>query len=267
MRPIADAAAADLAAVEFVLTDMDDTLTFRGRLAARTYSALEELQDAGVKVIPVTAAPAGWCDQMARMWPVDAVIGENGALYLRHRNGAIEHNFWSGAAVDEDMARLRRLGDLVLSQMPDARIATDQPFRLASLAFDRLPAPDACNGLVKILRANGAGATVNSLWVLASFGGFDKLAMSRRLMQDLYGIDIEQSRQAVFYVGDSANDAPMFRHFPKSAGVSTVVEHLADIDHPPAWITRGPGGAGFVEVAEAIIAAKQTADARAHKQS
>ena len=57
MRPLADAAAADLAAVEFVLTDMDDTLTFGGRLAARTYSALEELQAAGVKVIPVRPRP------------------------------------------------------------------------------------------------------------------------------------------------------------------------------------------------------------------
>ena len=66
-----------------------------------------------------------------------------------------------------------------------------------------------------MLRASGAGATVNSLWVLAWFGGFDKLSMSRRLMQDLYGIDIEQSREAVFYVGNSANDAPMFRAFPQ----------------------------------------------------
>jgi hypothetical protein len=34
---------------------MDETLTFRGRFNAATYSALERLRDAGLVVIPVTA--------------------------------------------------------------------------------------------------------------------------------------------------------------------------------------------------------------------
>jgi len=74
MKDLALAPRSTFAGVRFVLTDMDETLTYRGRLAARTYGALERLQGTGVKVIPVTAAPAGWCDQMARMWPVDGVI-------------------------------------------------------------------------------------------------------------------------------------------------------------------------------------------------
>lgn len=86
----------ELQNIRFVLTDMDETLTYKGRLQARTYQSLEMLQHAGIKVIPVTATSAGWADQMARMWPVDGVIAENGGLFLTRNN--IEHDinryFW-----------------------------------------------------------------------------------------------------------------------------------------------------------------------------
>ena len=86
----------ELQNIRFVLTDMDETLTYKGRLQARTYQSLEMLQHAGIKVIPVTAASAGWADQMARMWPVDGVIAENGGLFLTRNT--IEHGinryFW-----------------------------------------------------------------------------------------------------------------------------------------------------------------------------
>ncbi len=77
MQELTIAARSRFSEVAFVLTDVDETLTYNGSLSARTYDALERLQNAGVKVIPVTAAPAGWCDQMARMWPIDSVIAEN----------------------------------------------------------------------------------------------------------------------------------------------------------------------------------------------
>jgi len=69
--------------LRFVLTDIDDTLTTDGKLTAGAYRALERLHDAGRIVVPVTGRPAGWCDHIARMWPVDAVVGENGAFYMR----------------------------------------------------------------------------------------------------------------------------------------------------------------------------------------
>jgi HAD superfamily hydrolase (TIGR01484 family) len=74
--------------VRYVLTDIDDTLTTDGKLTAGAYASLQRLHDAGKIVIPVTGRPAGWCDHIARMWPVDAVVGENGALYMRHDDAA-----------------------------------------------------------------------------------------------------------------------------------------------------------------------------------
>lgn len=69
---------------------MDETLTRNGRLAAATYTALERLQACGICVVPVTAAPAGCCDQMARRWPVDGVIGENGGVFFQRTVGGHE---------------------------------------------------------------------------------------------------------------------------------------------------------------------------------
>ncbi|MFC7611804.1 HAD-IIB family hydrolase [Teichococcus aestuarii] len=80
-RPLSDAPATGLAGLRYVLTDIDDTLTTDGRLPAEAYSALQALDAAGIAVIPVTGRPAGWCDAIARHWPVAAVVGENGALW------------------------------------------------------------------------------------------------------------------------------------------------------------------------------------------
>ncbi len=78
--PLAAAPPALLRPVRWVLADIDDTLTTDGRLTAPAYAALEALAEAGLRVVPVTGRPAGWCDMIARQWPVAAVVGENGAL-------------------------------------------------------------------------------------------------------------------------------------------------------------------------------------------
>lgn len=255
MEPLAQARREDLAQIRFVLTDMDETLTFRGRLAAETYRALERLQSAGLVVIPVTAAPAGWCDQMARMWPVDAVIGENGGLVIQREGEGVRRAFWS-ADPEAERARLQELARDVGRGAPSAVLADDQPFRLTTLAF-RADGGDAHRSAVlEALSGAGAQVTENNLWLLGWLGGFDKLAMARRVLGDHYGLDIDLAGDQVLYVGDSLNDAPMFSFFRRTAGVSTVRRYLADLPDAPAWITEGPGGAGFVEIADAVIAAR-----------
>jgi len=236
---------------------MDETLTYQGRLAAATYTALEQLQAIGIKVIPVTAASAGWCDQMARMWPVDGVIGENGGLFFRRSavGHGVTRDFWHGQGqLAEVRARLDAIGRRVQETVPQICYADDQPFRLTSLAFAQPKDKALAQRLVNALRAEGADATVNNLWVLGWLGGYDKLAMVRRVMADAYDVDIDAQQDAVLYVGDSTNDAPMFGFFQHTVGVSTVRQYLAEIPAPPNWITTGPGGAGFVEAAQAVLA-------------
>ncbi len=248
-------------AVQFVLTDMDETLTYRGRLAAATYSALERLQDSGIRVIPVTAAPAGWCDQMARMWPVDGVIAENGGLFLTRGNDghSVTRTYWHAPeGVDEVQRRLQSIAAQIEVSLPHAQRADDQAFRLTSLAYRR-SGTEQDQQIVRALIDAGADATINNLWVLGWLGGYDKLSMSKRVLAEAFGVDAETARDVVAYSGDSTNDAPMFAYFKHTAGVSTVVDYLPQLPVPPAWITQGPGGAGFVEFVDAILRGRTAA--------
>src|SRR5207253_2844846 len=80
-----------------LLCDIDDTLTTEGKLTAQAYDALERLRRAGKITVPVTGRPAGWCDHIARMWPVDAVVGENGAFYFFYAGGRLQRRFQDDA--------------------------------------------------------------------------------------------------------------------------------------------------------------------------
>ncbi|MFA9439257.1 HAD family hydrolase [Uliginosibacterium sp. sgz301328] len=253
MQPLSRAPLDAFDSVRFVLTDMDDTLTYRGRIASATIGAIERLQASGIRVIPVTAAPAGWCDQMARMWPVDGVIAENGGLFIhRSAHGAERLHWHSEGDLDIARARLREVAAVIERVLPEARLADDQPYRLDSLAYRRA-GDRAEQRLVSTLAEAGARTTINSLWVLGWWGDYDKLAMSQRILSDVFGVSGPEAIEQVAYAGDSLNDAPMFAHFKYTAGVSTVVDCLPQLPKAPTWVTRGPGGAGFVEFADAIL--------------
>ena len=257
MQKLSQAPSHQFSSIKYVLTDMDETLTYKGRLAGATYLALERLQASGIRVVPVTAASAGWCDQMARMWPVDGVIAENGGLFLRRKaNGdSIEQKWWHPAAsVSDVQEKLQAISKVVEKAVPEARRADDQVFRLTSLAYKRTGS-DLDNRIVEALAAAGADTTINNLWVLGWIGGYDKLSMSIRVLTEAFGINPDSAQDLVAYSGDSTNDAPMFGFFKHTAGVSTVIDYLPQLPVPPAWVTEGPGGTGFVEFVDAILRA------------
>ncbi len=263
--PLSEFPAARRAAIRFVLTDIDDTLTTGGRLSAAAYGALERLAARGYRVIPVTGRPAGWCDLIARFWPVDAVIGENGAFYFRydHQARVMDRRFWLSQG--ERAAARRRLDLLaaeILAAVPGARIAADQPYRVADLAIDyredavdRLGPlkPEAVERVVALMREAGATAKISSIHVNGWFGDWDKLAMTRRLFGEAWGIDLDHQREAVVFIGDSPNDEPMFGFFPLSIAVANIAPYLAQLEAQPAYVTAGAAGAGFVELAELLL--------------
>lgn len=149
MRPLSEFPLAARAAVRAALADIDDTLTTNGRLTARVFGALEQLQAAGLAVVPVTGRPAGWCDHIARMWPVDGVVGENGAFWFRYDRARREmqrgffHDTAERALSREKLGAIR---ERILAEVPGCAVASDQRYREADLAIDfcedvpRLPA-------------------------------------------------------------------------------------------------------------------------------
>lgn len=250
----------ELRTIRFVLTDMDDTLTYQGRLQARTYQSLERLQDAGINVIPVTAASAGWADQMARMWPVDGVIAENGGVFLTRNRGnhGIQRHYWHQDTHTMIRQKLSDILSKILHKFPWSEVSDDQDFRLTSIAF-RLPQnAERTQQLIHELQEQGCSYTINNLWLLGWYGPYDKLAMSRKVLNQFFALKEKDEQVSVFYSGDSINDAPMFRFYRKSLGMSSVNNVAEMMPDLPRWISRFPGGKGFVDAATRIVNAKNT---------
>jgi hypothetical protein len=259
MQPLASMPRGDVCAV---LTDIDDTLTTHGRLTADAYRAMEQLHDAGLLVIPITGRPAGWCDHIARMWPVAGVVGENGAFWMRHDADGrrlVRHFGMDEAERLANRARLAAIGERILGEVKGAALASDQHYRETDLAIDfcedvpPLPAADV-DRIVTMMQREGMTAKVSSIHVNGWFGHYDKLAMTRVFLREVFAIDLDVDADRFVFAGDSPNDARMFEFFARSVGVANVREHLDRIATPPAFVTQKAGGAGFAELAGYLLA-------------
>jgi HAD superfamily hydrolase (TIGR01484 family) len=261
MTPIASAPLATWTNKRFVLLDIDDTLTTDGRLAADSYRALEALQQRGFIVIPVTGRPAGWCDMIARFWPVHAVVGENGAFYFSYDHGQrkmLRRHAATEADRSANRERLNALAATILAAVPEAAIASDQAYREVDLAIDFCEdvtplASRSVDRIVELFEAAGAVAKVSSIHVNGWFGSHDKLTMTRLLLTELFDCDAEAAREQVVFVGDSPNDAPMFGYFTDAVGVANVEQMRDRCEFLPRWITQGRSGKGFVELAGVLL--------------
>ena len=259
MKPLAEL---DARGVSAVLTDIDDTVTTDGKLTADAYQALERLQRAGFRVVPVTGRPAGWCDHIARMWPVDAVVGENGAFYFYYANGRLERRFQDDDSTRAGKrARLQAIAKKILAAVPGSALASDQPYRETDLAIDYCedvpPLPlSAAERIAALMREAGLTAKVSSIHVNGWFGDYDKLATSRRLFAERFGLDIDKANAQVVFAGDSPNDAPMFGFFQNSVGMANLRRFEAVLEKRPNFVTGAACGAGFRELAEHLLVAK-----------
>ncbi|AFG38623.1 HAD family hydrolase [Spirochaeta africana] len=262
MQPIAGLTQSQLARVRWILTDIDDTLTEHGKLTAAAYQAIWQLHAAGIGVIAVTGRPAGWCDAIARQWPVAAVVGENGALVFSEKKGRLERLYHPNAA-DPATAQqqLEDLWQAVLREVPRARIAKDQFSRMFDLAIDfaeeqpHLSREEVLR-IHAVCEREGAVAKISSIHVNAWFGDYSKLGMSERFLREEFGVDIYVEADGVAYVGDSPNDSPMFAAVPLSVGVANVRDFSEELDPAPRWVTEAGGGAGFAEFAAEVLAAQ-----------
>lgn len=261
MKPIKNLPVHTRQQIRCVLTDIDDTLTYNGKLPAAAYTAMERLQAAGIAVIPITGRPAGWCDHIARMWPVNGLIGENGAFYFYYdnREKKMIRQYWRSAEQRrEDQQKLSLLAQQILTEVPGCRISVDQPYREADLAVDFCEdvqplSQSEVKRIVAIFAAAGATAKISSIHVNGWFGDYDKLSMTRKFFAEIFQADLETRKQSIIFSGDSPNDAPMFSYFPQSVGVANILEFADDLPHKPTWITEKKGGYGFAEMVDVLL--------------
>ncbi|MGF1762153.1 HAD family hydrolase [Aliivibrio kagoshimensis] len=251
----------DWSKVQIVLTDVDDTLTCDGQLPPDTLHALAQLQEAGILVYAVTGACAGWCDHIAQLWPVDGVLGENGAFLLTKVDGHLTvSSSVPLATIREQQQKLKLQVCSILESYPDLSLTLDQSYRLCEVAIDigqNCPKvqPQIVAEVMEEIHALGANATASSIHINAWYGIHSKKNASLALLSDL-GFDEQSIQQAVCYVGDSLNDQQMFNYLDLSVGVSNIVHYWDQLQYHPAVVMQASGGYGFAEFSRKLLALK-----------
>ncbi|MCK5884775.1 MAG: HAD-IIB family hydrolase [Bacteriovoracaceae bacterium] len=254
----------ELEKIKMVCFDVDDTVTTDGVLPAASYQALWDLKEAGYLLMPITGRSASWCDHFARFWPVDAVVGENGAFSFFMDNGVRRRIDTLGDKSNEAKEKIQSLKSEILSEFPQAIWASDQDYREYDLAIDiceDVPpwSEDEIQRLLEFLKQCGAKAKLSSIHINAWFGEYDKCSgIKAWLMAGGPGVtgNIPKWDEMIF-IGDSPNDAPMFGAFDFSVGVANITKYWDQLEAHPTWVTTGKSGDGFVEMAQKLIQIRQ----------
>lgn len=245
-----------------LLTDIDDTLTTEGAITPDALQALHELKAAGLRVIAITGRPVGWSEPFAPVWPLDAIVAENGAVALiPEADGRLRRCYQQDEALrQQQYLRMQAVLQDIEATVPGARRATDSAGRETDIAIDHsefttLP-PQAIEQVVARMRAAGMNATVSSIHINGWYGPHNKLEGARWILRELWGRKLDEELHRWVYVGDSTNDQLMFQHFPLSVGVANVRRFVPQLQHLPRYITPSERGAGFAELAQVLLAAR-----------
>ena len=264
MRPLADWPVADRRRIVGVFTDIDDTLTTEGVVPPATVQALADLRAAGLHVVPITGRPVGWSEPFARAWAVDAIVAENGAVALSadaSAPGGLRKRYQQDVkARTANYARMQQVGQRILREVPGAMLSRDHAGRETDIAIDHsefthLP-QQGIDAVVRLMQSEGMSATVSSIHINGWYGDHDKWHGACWIVRELWGRDLSAEADHWVYVGDSTNDQVMFERFAQSMGVANIRRFESQLQHKPRYITPSERGAGFNEVAAALLAVR-----------
>lgn len=258
MRSISSLTEAEARAVEFVLTDVDDTITSDGKLRPAALAALYRLQDAGIRTICVTGGSAGWGDTYLRQWPVEAVIAESGAVSLYRKDGLITHYVHPSIDQGRYDERKEAMIEAVLSSVEGAKLSSDQFARIYDVAFDHGSEPPYLDPehiaqVVAVCTGEGAATAVSSIHINAWFGSFDKWEGSRTFFAEVLGLSQQELLGRSCYCGDAPNDQVMFAKIPLSFGVGNILEASGRMEILPRYVVTERGGEGFARIVDELL--------------
>ena len=279
MKPLSDWPLEQRRGLKGVFTDIDDTLTTDGAITPDALHALADLKAAGLRVVAITGRPIGWCEPFAAgdvhrgmaPWPLDAMVAENGAVaFAMDRTGlqgASDGSFTLSKLYLQDEAtrranyhRLQSVAQQVLHAMPGVTLARDSAGRDTDIAIDHGEFAHLLvaqiDAVVAMVRAAGLNASVSSIHINGWLGAHNKLVGAQWIAAQCWGADLASEIKRWTYVGDSTNDQVMFEAFENSIGVANIRRFEAELSTPPRYIAQHARGAGFAEVARAILAAR-----------
>ena len=261
IKPISEISESLCKNLEYVFTDIDDTITEHGKIPPETIESIWKLYKSGINIVPVTGRPAGWCDHIARMWPVKGIIGENGAFYYCYdekKRKVIRKYLQTDDVRKEGQLKLNTIRERVLKEVPGCGIASDQPFRVADLAVDFTEdvgplSQKEIDKICKIAEEEGATYKVSSIHVNCWYGDYDKLTCFNIFLKDLTGKSLQQMEDKIIFAGDSLNDEPMFEKLKYTIAVANIKSFLDRLKYFPTYITEKESAKGFTEATETIL--------------
>ena len=260
MKPLSSWPISERQKIVGVFTDIDDTLTTEGAITPDALQALHHLKAAGFMVIPITGRPVGWSIPFASTWPVDAIVAENGAVALLHnaQTNQVNKIYQQDEATRiHNFEQMQRIAQRALKEIPGTALAQDSAGRETDIAFDHSEfhklSQDQIHQVLQLLKQEGMTATVSSIHINAWFGDHNKWHGAQWILKELTGRDLKQELDRWVYVGDSTNDQVMFEHFTHSLGVANIRRFEHDLKHLPKYIASKERGAGFTEVANALL--------------
>lgn len=238
--------------IHLVATDMDGTLTQRGKFTSALFQSFEELAQAGIQVLIVTGRSAGWVNGLASYLPVAGAIAENGGLFY--------------SSISEAPEVLTEIGDRILhrqklaqtfqhlkTHFPQLQESVDNCFRLTDWTFDvqGLSVSDLQH-LGTLCEEQGWGFTYSN--VQCHIKPFNQ-NKATSLMQVVNNHFPQLRTEQILTVGDSPNDESLFdlHRFPLSVGVANVLEYANQLNHQPAYVTSRAEAEGFYELARFLV--------------
>ena len=267
MKPIGELGRQDaraLGTLEGLLFDLDDTVLSHGLLEQSAYDAIWKMHETGLRLVAVTGRPSGWGEVIARQWPIDGAVTENGPVHVVREGKGIR--VLLDGSDEEVAARRARLDALVLAvrtAVPAAKLADDNHARRSDVAWDIAERetldPVAIATIVSMAHAAGARTTKSSVHLHATFERDDKASGVVRFLGTHFGVDAGTALQRYAFVGDSGNDRACFSAFRHTFGVASVRAAVHALSVPPQWIAPSERGAGFAEIAEALVVARRLA--------
>ena len=238
--------------VRLVATDMDGTLTTRGKFTPALLQALEDLARSDFKVLIVTGRSAGWVSGVVSYLSVVGAIAENGGLF--YRSGS--ETPVALTPIPDFVAHRQQLAAAfhqLQTQFPHIQESFDNRFRITDWTFDvQGLSTDELQTLSHLCQQMNWGFTYSNVQCHIKPLGQDK---ARGLLQVLRLNFPQYTKEQVVTVGDSPNDESLFdqRCFPISVGVANVLQYANQLQHQPAYVTTDAEGEGFCELARFLL--------------
>lgn len=237
--------------LRLIATDMDGTLTQKGKFTASLLQAFAQLNAANIAVLIVTGRSAGWVSGLVSYLPIFGAIAENGGIFYPALG--VAQALTTIPNLEEHRQKLAQAYQQLKLGFGEIQESSDNRFRLTDWTFDnRNLSVSQLEQLDQQCKAMGWGFTYSSVQCHIKPIAQDKAV---GLMQVLTQYFPDTSPQQVLTVGDSPNDASLFNPelFELSVGVANVLDYVSELTYLPNYVTKAAEGEGFCELVRLVL--------------